>query len=165
MTSFRSRPRFSEETLLSAEEICNKFKTTLDSEQNIVGQVFPTHILLRIKAENRHVWSPQLSLDFEKNYDDKMVISGVYGPMPSIWSKFAFIYFTLGCIILFAGIIGGTQLMLNNHVWVMYLVPICVIGMIITYLAAQTGQKLGVEETFMLHHFYEETLQTKVHIH
>lgn len=164
MTSFRSRPRFKHETTITSEEFSERFKKALESEDEIVGQVVKDYIVLRIKPENRHVWSPQLSLDYEIGFDDIIRINGMYGPMPSIWSKYIFSYFIFGCSSLFSLIIGLSQVMLGQHSWVIYAFPVAAIGVLITYTMAQAGQKLGAEETFTLHHFYEKVMDKKVHI-
>lgn len=165
MTSFRSRPRFQHHSKRSPEQIRTSFRDCLkDNPHHITGQVFPSHILLRIKEDHRHVWSPQLSIDFEQDYQGNIEVSGIYGPMPSIWTKIAFSYFLFGVLILFSAIIGGSQYVLGTHDWVLYLIPTSIIAIIITYLITQTGQKLGAEQTFILHHFYEKTMETKVQV-
>jgi hypothetical protein len=35
---------------------------------------------------------------------------------------------------------------------------------VILYVFSQVGQKLGAEQTFTLHHFFEEVVHQKVHI-
>jgi hypothetical protein len=37
-------------------------------------------------------------------------------------------------------------------------------GLAILYFVAQTGQKMGAEQTFQLHHFFEESIGETVHI-
>ncbi len=165
MTSFRTRPRFKHTTTKTAPEIVKLFSDALPStECGITGQVFEDHLSLRIVKEEQHVWSPQLSLDYEINEDGEMEVHGVYGPMPAIWTKYAFGYFVSLGIAFFALIIGGVQLMLGNSPLVLWLVPVSLTFVTILYIMAQTGQKLGAEQTFTLHHFYKRTMHVKVHI-
>jgi hypothetical protein len=42
--------------------------------------------------------------------------------------------------------------------------PFLLGGLVILYFIAQTGQKMGVEQTFQLHHFFEESIGETVHI-
>jgi hypothetical protein len=33
------------------------------------------------------------------------------------------------------------------------------------YVLSQTGQKIGAEQTFLIHHFYEDAIGEKIAIH
>jgi hypothetical protein len=165
MTSFRSRPRFehtSSKTALAIKEVFGKALPCV--EDGIIGQIFENHLILRITPEDQHVWSPQLSLDYEEDEDGEFMVRGVYGPMPSVWTKFAFGHFVSAITAFFALIIGGSKYMLDESSYVLWLFPIALATHVLLYVMAQTGQKLGAEQLFTIHHFYEKTMKTKVHI-
>lgn len=165
MTSFRSRPRFHHTSEKTAPEIKALFTAALPcAEHGIIGQVFDNHLILRIQKEDQHVWSPQLSLDYEEDEQGEFMVRGVYGPMPSVWTKFAFGHFVAAITAFFALIIGGSKYMLGESSYVLWLFPIALLGNFLLYMMAQTGQKLGAEQLFTIHHFYEKTIGEKVHV-
>ncbi len=47
---------------------------------------------------------------------------------------------------------------------ILWIVPILATGAIIEWILGQTGQKVGAEQTFTIHHFFEDTLNEQVHI-
>jgi hypothetical protein len=162
MTSFRIRPRFIHTCNETPEEIHEKFKTSLKKENApVVGVVIPDHIILKVLPDQRHYWSPQLSLSIEiKN--NTTLIRGLYGPNPTVWATFFFGYAILGIIVLFTGMIGLSQWYLGLYPYWLWAIPICIFLFLILYLIAQAGQKLGAQQMFELHHFYEEIMRNKV---
>ena len=162
MTSFRIRPRFIYSSKESPEKIHSKFKNRL-AEDNapVIGVIIPDHIILKIQPERRHYWSPQLSLSLEKK-GDVTLVRGLYGPNPNVWATFFFGYAALGISALFASMIGLSQWFLGLNAYWLWTVPICLFIAIILYLIAQAGQKVGAQQMFELHHFYEETMGEKV---
>ena len=164
MTSFRNRPRFIQTSLDSPDEIHDKFKSRMaEKDAPVCGVVIPNHIVLKILPDQRHYWSPQLSLSLEIR-DHATLIRGLYGPNPAVWASFFFGYAILGIIALFASMIGLSQWFLGINAYWLWAVPICLFLSLILYLIAQAGQKVGAQQMFDLHHFYEKTMQEKVFI-
>ena len=162
MTSFRIRPRFIHSSHESPEEIYKKFKDRLSEENSPVsGVTIPEHIILKIHNEQRHYWSPQLSLSLEKK-GDITLIRGLYGPNPNVWATFFFGYAALGIIALFTCMIGLSQWFLGLDAYWLWMFPICLFIAFILYLIAQAGQKVGAQQMFEIHHFYEKTIGHKV---
>ena len=164
MSSFRIRPRFQQQVKADFREIKDRVKEALKDPKNSYSATYlPNQITLRVMPEDRHFWSPQLNLTLEEK-EEGTLIRGLYGPNPSIWAMFFFAYSALGIIILFAGMVILSQLSLGMATPFWWVIPICSILVVIIYLIAQTGQKLGAQQMFDLHHFYEETLGERVHI-
>ena len=164
MTSFRIRPRFRQHLKADFKEIQDRIKNFLEDHNNPYSAIYlPNQITLKITPEERHFWSPQLNITLEEK-DDSTLIRGLYGPNPSIWAMFFFAYSALGIIILFAGMVVLSQLSLGMEAPLWWVIPFCIVLLIIIYLIAQAGQKIGAQEMFDLHHFYEETLGEKVHV-
>ena len=59
---------------------------------------------------------------------------------------------------------GYPKLSLDQEAPILWSLPIFATIAFGMYLIAQFGQKIGVEQTFRLHHFFEETVGEKVHI-
>ncbi len=164
MTSIRIRPRFQQIIPDSQEKIESKIKLKLkESQTDCVGSVIPGFIVFKIPHSERHYWSPQLSLSLEE-HEGGTLIRGLYGPNPTVWAMFTFGYSALGLIALFISIIGFSNVSLGLEAPQLWALPVLAGVALILYFIAQTGQKIGVEQTFTIHHFYEETMGEKVHI-
>jgi len=165
MSSFRVRPKFritSEKKISEILELINHgLETTF---LPVEGKVFSTHGLLRIKPEQQHYWSPQLSISFEETPDHKTIIRGMYGPHPSVWAMFMMGYVICGLGIFFISMIGLVRYSLKLDSSILWLVPILAGGLVVLWFSAQFGQKVGAEQTFTLHHFFEESIHEPVHI-
>ncbi len=165
MTSFRIRPRFEIWVPEAPEAVQERIRRRLaDAREICNGTVIPGHIVLKIPAAEQHFWSPQLSLNLEA-HDDGTLISGLYGPNPSVWVMFTFGYGAVGILALFISIFGFTRRSLGLDAPILWVLPLLGIIAVGLYLASQIGQKLGAEQTFTLNHFFEEALGQKVHVH
>ena len=165
MSSFRIRPRFIQSLHESPEEIYGKFRDRLtEKDGQVTGIAIPNHIILKIHEEQRHYWSPQLSLSLEEKGDGTLV-RGLYGPNPNVWATFFFGYAAIGIIALFTGMIGLSQWFLGLTAYWLWAIPVCLFIFLLLYLIAQAGQKVGAQQMFELHHFYEETIGEKVVIY
>ena len=164
MTSFRVRPKFRHECTCKPKEIVDRINANLETKHDLIeGKVFLTHGLFRIMPEHQHFWSPQLSVSFEET-DTGTLIRGMYGPHPTVWAVFLFGYALLGIAAFFLTIIGLVKVSLHIETHLLWALPFVLGGVVILYFIAQTGQKMGVEQTFQLHHFFEETIHETVHI-
>jgi hypothetical protein len=166
MSSFRIRPRFQQLVKAGTEEVEQLFKDRIAHEQDQCPcfAVFrPGHIILRIPVKEQHFWSPQLSLSIDE-HEEGTLIRGLYGPDPSVWTFFAMGYLTLGIASVFVAIIGYSYHMLNKDASLLWLLPVFGVLALVLYLIAQFGQKLGAEQTFRLHHYFEETLGKRIPI-
>lgn len=164
MSSFRIRPRFTVYSSLSAGEIIQKTRTNLkDPAASCAGIAMQDHITLRVLQEERHFWSPQLSIVlFDENAGTRL--EGRYGPMPNVWVLFTFGYLALSTLLIFTLIIGLSQKSLGLDSSVLWLVPFLAGGLAVLYFLSQMGQKLGAAQMFYLHHEIEAILGQKIPI-
>lgn len=72
--------------------------------KNFVG-----HICLRIPEQDRHFWSPRLTLTLEATEDGRTRIKGIDDPNANVWSLFLCGYLLGGTFGLFSGICGSVQ--------------------------------------------------------
>ena len=164
MTSFRIRPRFTLHSKKSPLEIQQLIENRLQTHpHDCAGRIIPNHIILKIPPSKQHYWSPQLSLNLEPK-NNGTLIRGLYGPHPNVWTLFTFGYATAGILSLFVLITGGAKLSLGKYAFELWALPVFGLVIIILYILSQFGQKLGAEETFTIHHFFEESIQEKIGI-
>lgn len=123
------------------------------------------HVLLKINASEHHFWSPQLWLTFDVEPDGTTLLRGLYDSSPSVWTLFVFGYGGLGIAALFITMAGLSQLSLDMSAPILWALPFIALLALGIYITAQVGQKLGVQQTFELHHFLETTLEEKISIH
>lgn len=166
MSSFRIRPRFKEQLSLTKDSFKNKINESLENSSDCVGLISETYCVLKIPTSERHYWSPQLTITIEEEegQNDHITVRGLYGPKPSVWAVFFMSYAALGVLALFAGVYGLSQLMLEKPAPILWLIPAFGLVALVLYLIAQGGQKIGAEQMFRLHHFYEDTMKHHVKI-
>lgn len=162
MSSFRVRPRFKETVTGTAKGYINRIKEAIDHSQEFIGLVSEHYCVIKICPEERHYWSPELTLTLEETSEGSLEISGLYGPKPSVWAVFFMSYAALGVLSLFAGVFGLSQIMLNKTAPILWAIPIMAAVAIGLYLVAQAGQKVGAEQMFRIHHFYEQAIKHRV---
>jgi len=165
MSSYRIRPRFKHTSRYSSKEIHQIIESHLDDPScSCTGSISPGFITLKIPQEDRHYWSPQLTLSIE-DQEGGSIIRGLYGPNPRVWSMFMFGYAALGSITFFVGIIGFSNYSLGADSRILWLLPLLIGLALVLYIIAQLGQKTGAQQMFTLHHFYEDVLGEKVRVH
>lgn len=166
MTSFRIRPRFEMQTSRSVEEIIGQAQTKLH-EPGIPcrGLAVHDHITLRMPKHELHFWSPQLNVTLLRDEQQQLTrILGVYGPMPNVWTMFAGGYLALSFLFMFVCIVGFSRMSLGMECYILWLLPLLALLAAALYILSQLGQKLGAEQTFTIHHFFEEMVGQRVHI-
>jgi len=164
MSSFRIRPRFKQVFSTSQNDIEELICTSLEQEKNFVFNHLEGHIYVRIHPSERHFWSPQLHLSFEED-SDNVVVRGLYGPNPTLWSVFFMGYVVIAILFLFLGMWGFSLWSLGKEASILWALPVLGLLALILYLASQTGQKLGAQQMYDIHHLYEKTVDNRVEIH
>jgi len=168
MTSFRIRPRFKKETDLTEQQIRENITKAIErtnAKCSISGNI-PGYITIRIKPEDRHFWSPQLNITIEEKEDETHInlIRGLYGPNPQVWAFIFFSYAVLGVAAFFILMMGFSQWSLGKSADILWGVPVVAILAFGLYIISQFGQKLGVDQTYTIHHVFEEALHSNVKI-
>ena len=165
MTSFRIRPRFLKTIELPSDKLEERIQYALQKPNcPLSGVITSGHVYLKIPPQERHFWSPELHLSLEKKEDGTTLVRGTYGPHPVVWFYFLMGYMALAVSSLFVTIIGLSRLSLGLSAHILWLLIVFGLATLLMYLASQTGQKLGVEQTFRIHHCFEEMIGEQVHI-
>lgn len=116
---------------------------------------------LRMPPEDKHLWSPALSLQIEPEPDgaEGSVVHGVIGPEPEVWTGIAFAYVGIGTGLLFLLTFGSVQLVLDHTPWAFWLAGLLAVAMASVWLVARTGKRLAAPQTVVLRHFLEDALE------
>lgn len=167
MSSIHIRPRFKDRYKMKPEEVVKLVQdhmATLDCGCSAI--VRKNFVILRIRPDERHFWSPQLSLSFEIDEEDESftIIRGLYGPNPTVWALFTYGYVALGILFTFLGMYGLSKYSLGQDHTVLWALPVLAGLALILYLIGQFGQKIGAEQMFTLHHFFEDSIGHRIHV-
>ena len=160
MSHIEIRPRFQRLYALSKTEVLERLKAALDmSDAPVTGSIMDHHVTLRIPFEEQHFWSPQLSLEVEDAEDGNgSLVRGLYGPRSSVWLMFVFFYSLLGFVSMIVAVIGFSERSLGLPGRILWLLPVAGFIILMMYLSARAGQKLGREEMIRLRDFFNDTL-------
>lgn len=133
----------------------------LDDEKALIYTFLPGHVYIRINPSEQHFWSPQLHLTLLQE-DEEVIVRGLYGPNPSLWAVFFFSYVAIGLLCLFVGMWGFARYSLGMEAGILWLIPVLGVLALVLYFASQAGQKMGAQQMFDIHHFYESFTKNKV---
>jgi hypothetical protein len=166
MPSFRLRPRFSHFTDRDFEDIRKMVEDEIKTKgASCKLDIRNGHISVKMPENERHFWSPQLDLMIEKEEgEEKTLIRGHYGPNPNTWALFTYGYVILGILFVFVGIWGLSKFTLHKPAPELWLLLVITTLALALYIIAQFGQKLGAEQMFKLHFFYEKAIGEKINI-
>lgn len=126
---------------------------------------FPGYVSLHVADKDAHYWSPRLSLSLEHEDGGRTRIEGTYGPHTDVWSAFLYGYMLVGSIGIFSGLLGACQRFLNMPAWGLWVASLMAFIAVGMYMLAQFGQKIGAQQTFVLHQIFEEAAGQSVEIH
>lgn len=162
MSSFRIRPRFKHQIELPVDDVHERIMAAVENTDDVHAEGFVMgHLHVRVPTADQHFWSPQLHLSTEE-VEEGTMIRGLYGPNPTVWGLFFFGYVSVGILFFFTGFWGLSRWSLDQPATVLWLLPVLGAVAVGLYLMAQFGQKIGAEQMFRLHHFYEGIFDNKV---
>lgn len=166
MSSFRVRPLFEHTVDLPRDQTRAQLLRAFAQDGSAFEvRDFPGFIGLHIGEKERRYWSPRLFLVLDETESGATRIHGTYGPEIEVWSVFLYGYLISGLVGMFAGILGGAQLVIGASPWGLWVTAGAAVVAAALYVAAQFGQKLGAWQTFQLHQAYEHAIGRPTEIH
>ena len=162
MSQHLLRPRFALRVPWDADAVVRRFQERLaHPDCPCRGMVADLQrvIDLRVRAADRHLWSPALGLQIEPAEDGEgSMVHGLIGPEPGVWTGIAFAYVGMATGLLFLLTLGSVQWSLGHDAWAFWLALVLVVGVASVWLVARAGQRLAAPQTAQLRHFLEEVL-------
>lgn len=159
-TGFQIRPRFevsSEHTVTHLEFVMKK--ALKSGEAPCSGKVRYGYVSLFPTDEDRHYWSPHLSVTIEEAEDSNgSLIRGLYGPSPAVWTMFVFVYAIIALAIVIAVVIGFANMSIDESGAILWAVPFLILLLGSMYLVSFYGQKKGHDQIEDIHHFFEKCI-------
>ncbi|MBO6516154.1 MAG: hypothetical protein JJ975_06360 [Bacteroidia bacterium] len=154
------RPRFRKLSPEQMDWLLARLQELINEETDqIKGEIVGHHATIRIPEEQRHFWSPQLSLNFEQRQDGTQ-IRGLYGPRPDVWLMFMFVYFLLGFAALVLLIVGLSRYNLGLSSYFLWIVPFILGGIVTLWLGGKAGKKIGHSQIYQIHNLIKPNLLT-----
>jgi hypothetical protein len=152
------RPRLRIQSDLSPDQVVRRLQNALEKDSNDLTATFSGHyVVIRINEARQHFGSPQLSFEVEAERSGS-TLSGLFMPMPSIWTAFMALY----GVVVFAGICGAVygygQLQVEQPPHAFWTLPIVAVLLTLVYVAACVGQHRGAEQMEELKDFVEGSL-------
>ena len=159
MNKIRIRPRYTFTVPIKKEEVLAKLRESLKNmPSGIDGKFVKPLVVLSIDEENRHFWSPELSLDIERK-EESTEIRCTLGPRSALWTMFAAFY-GFAVLVGIAGLVLGLcQWWLELNPYGFWLVAVSIILLATAYGIALTGQNLAYEQMLALRNFIKNTLK------
>jgi hypothetical protein len=159
MSSLQIRPRFRIESPYSQEMILTKIEYMLSSKNaQFLGKIVAHHVVLSIPVEDQHYWSPQLHLEIEKTQSGAQ-IRGLFGPKPTVWTFFVFMYSVIGLFGLIALTFGYSQWSIGVDSQAFWGAPLSLVLLLVVYITARVGQHMGKEQMGLLRGVLDKTLE------
>lgn len=159
-TGFQIRPRFEVDCKFSVEELKTIMKSALKSaDAPCDGKVRYGYVSLFPKEEDKHYWSPHLSVTIEEHESGEgSLIRGLYGPSPAVWTMFVFVYGIIAIAIVIVTVIGFANISIDESGAILWTVPLLILLLGSMFLVSFTGQKKGHNQIEGIHHYFESLI-------
>ena len=154
----KMRPTFNLRVGSSPDGVINSLRGLIDrADGPFTGKVIGRHIILTVRAQDRHFWSPWLEIEVTGAIGNDgnlgaaaAELRGRFTPHPSIWTGFAFSYLALIVLALFAGVWGLSQWLIDQRPTALWAALGCCVAMALLWWSAQVGQRLARGQMEML---------------
>ncbi len=159
MNKVEIRPRFTLSVPFEKQEAIRRIRNELQKPgSECKGNFVKPVVVLGVKDEDLHFWSPELGLEFEEEEKDTL-IRCVLGPRSVVWTMFAAFY-AFAVLVGVAGLILGLcQWFLGMNAYGFWLVPVSVVLLAAAYGIALTGQKLAYDQMVILRRSLDNALK------
>lgn len=159
MERIRIRPRYNFTVPLDKKTVLEKLRAAIgDPGARVKGKFVKPLVVVSVLDEDRHFWSPELSLDLEKK-EGGTEVRCLLGPHSSIWTMFATFY-AFAVLVGVAGLVWGfSQMAAGMSAYGFWLVPVSILLIAGAYGIALTGQRLAYDQMLHLRSFIKESLK------
>ena len=154
------RPRFTIDLVGDNNSLLSLFAEEFKKEKTLFrGKLVDEHVFISVPKKKEHFWSPQLHLEI-LNEDKKILLKGLFGPKPQVWTMFMFIHFIVGISFLAFLVLLYSNISLNESIFfpVVMLVVLPFVWTLL-YLLGNVGKDTGKKQIHELHNFMEEVIE------
>ena len=166
LNTIRNRPRFKLWTSLTPEEFTEQLKIEREKGKEtskFTGKISSQESFVEVKTEDEPIWKPRLTLRAEVEPGEGTIIRGIFGPRPSIWTFFMFLYVCLGATFITFGCLYYSMYVANSRndsdfSWVGIATMLSFLAIIVTYIAVKIAQHKAKGEMMQLREFAENII-------
>lgn len=145
-SQLRLRPRFKKKVDFTIDEVKERIANSVKANsEKCNGKIVDNHVILKIPLVQQHYWSPQLTLELQKE-NEKTIVRGLFGPKPAVWTMFVFFYSGFGFLTLMGLIFGLSQMMLKMNPYGLWSVPIGGSILIGLFIMSKIGQGFSQDQ-------------------
>ncbi len=153
------RPRFKVEIPSNNETVLKLFDDAKTSQSDFKITRLDDHVFIKFPEEKQHFWSPQLQLEINSETENSSVISGLFGPNPTVWTFFMFLHFIVAGLFIGFGIWAYTNWSLKTeYIFQVCLMLLMVIMWFVLYFAGSIGKASSKGEMLELKDFMNSIL-------
>lgn len=151
----RLRPRFQYVIPCPPTQALSSFQLRLKQPDcPYTGRIIQErHIILRMTPEERHYWSPVLSVDAHP-HPEGTLLSGYYGPHPNVWSLFIALYAAISFGTLIGLMYGISEWMIQKPPLALLALPVGFFLSLCVYGIAMIGQRFAQAQMLQLRDFF-----------
>lgn len=150
MAKYVIRPRFKLMSNLDKKVVFDQL-LSLSNNKSVVVQQISNRIKLSIPIEMQEYWSPILTVSIDEiNNDDTLELKCLIGPKENVWLMFVFIYGIAAMTFLFGGLMSLSELSLGIQSPLLLTLPISILLIVFTFIAAKIGQRKGYNQMMLL---------------
>lgn len=151
------RPTFDLEVPLGPDRSIESLRTLRQSHKDtLVVKNAGHHLMLSVVGDQRHLWSPWLSLEI-KPHDPGALVHGRFSPAPALWTGIMLTWIAISTLVFFALVIALSQHLSESAPTALWaLIPLTLIAAAL-YTSSQIGQRLAQDQMRLL---YDTTTRT-----
>jgi len=154
------RPRFKLEIQANNNSILESFEENKKNQTEFIVSRVDNHVFIRFTKKNQHFWSPQLHLEINEASEDRAIVSGLFGPNPTVWTMFMFFHFIVAALFFGFGIWAYTNANLGNSFALQLSLSLFMILIwCLLYFAGRIGRAKGKPEMQLLNSFMHKILK------
>ncbi|AGC78186.1 hypothetical protein LX97_03016 [Nonlabens dokdonensis] len=155
------RPRFQEVLSLEKKDILNLFNQEAVKKEYIIS-IIDDHVFVRIPAVRAHFWSPELHLELVEKNEGTVLVKGLFGPKPTVWTMFMFFHFAVAGLFIASGIWLYTRFTLGEPIrFPLISMILMILVWFVLYVLGRIGRKTGSEQMHELKIFLDSLIKIK----
>lgn len=158
----RLRPRFRLLVPWSLDQVTDRLQRALEvDDAPCAGKVLTDFAVLRIRPDQQHYWSPELTLQLHSELEGGTLVRALFGPRPAVWTGFACFYVFALFVSLMALLFGLSQMSLGMSPLGLWLLPVPLALIVAAIATARFGQHLGSAQMSVLRQFLDQSLDIR----
>ncbi len=164
LNSIRNRPRFKLKTALTPDDFTEQLRLQMQRQNSLfTGKISSQESYVEVKTEDDPSWKPRLTLRAEVEPDEGTYIRGIFGPKPSVWTFFMFLYIGFGTMFILFGSLYYSMYLVKSKddtdfSWSGMATLFSLLAILATYLFVKIGQGKSRQQMQQLRDFAEKII-------